>query len=59
MNPDKNFRLDRSIKRFFTTMTGNSKSEFKNLMISAQLYEDKHKRTPVRREKKESTENEA
>jgi hypothetical protein len=59
MNPDKNFRIDRSVKRFFTTMTGSTKSDFKNLMISAQLHEDKHKRTPIRKEKKELTGNEA
>lgn len=53
MKTDKNFKLDRTVKRFLTTMNGMSKSNFKNLMIDAQLAYDSHKRAPLRKDKKD------
>ena len=55
MKTDKNFKLDKSVKRFLTTMNGESKCSFKNLMIDAQLAYDSHKRAPLRKDKKDKS----
>ena len=41
MKADKNFRLERSTKRFMSLMNGTKeeKSNFKNMMIAAQVHE--------------------
>jgi hypothetical protein len=53
MKTDKNFKLDKSVKRILNTMSGASKSNFKNLMMDAQLSYDTHKRSPLRKDKKD------
>lgn len=53
MKTDKNFKIDRTVKRFLTTMSGESKSNFKKLMIDAQGALDSHKRAPLRKDKKD------